>query len=985
MRLRRLANLILSAGLLLAATSSVAQQTAEQTDAAGFVAGNQSAITNAQGQEPTAETIPGFAGDGSAFHGYADDPDALEAAGQNALATSDLSGFLGNAQAQADGYSIDQNETWLKNALGIANDPGSGTGGGFGEAGEQCATETVTKQETEKQLYTCETAQALNSTTESGTCTRKYVPEFDTDYVYRCSYVYVEGQGALQPDVRCQAINTSNAGCTEESRTCVEQATETTQNQTCTTGSTSSVTNQSCTQVRHTTTDVDYVYACQSGSTTSYTQQSCQSGTVYSTSYQSCQDVTQSHTSYSYGGCGNALNVHVTETEGPPTVAEFECWDNDWNYGACYAQYSQCLVEQQACFGDGQGGTQCVYRVVCQSAGPKTVQEHDSWSNSCSLPGNCSAVRTYCADSGVKNISGYSVYRDCWYWATEYQCANTTTWVDTSQCQGLANAGCTHQSSNGQTHTYACHSASNVNTCGGISSGCQLSSQSCSAYSPWGGCSAYDQTYSCPVTTSFDTCGPFGACSTESVSGGNIYKRCESPVAGQSAIATREDIVSDTWDNSACASLAANSNCRATSGTSCTQTAGQASGTRQPQVRGLAAGDCIERSQGYQCEALTPIGNSCATPAQCTLTGERCVATSAISGACIQTERTFSCTRQIGVNGCKREQVQYACENPVPGAEPAAETRTGVEGGKWEYEGACPQASDQFCALEQRSCVDGQSTRTINGVQVTSECWRDRETYACESTGGKSTDCEVRDGCQKVAENCLDDGCKTKEHVYECTKVTETSKQVTACKPQVCFNGQCYSLQNEQSEELPQAFSALSALQAAGKDHAANIKIFPGKDYRCRKDILGFRNCCKDSGWGLDIGLASCDEGEKQLAAKQEKKQCHYVGTYCSRDTIFGCRQKAMRYCCFEGSLARIIHDAGRPQIGMGWGSAKSPNCAGFTVEQFQQLDLSNVDFSDFYKETMDKLTAPNADGTVNQIQQQLQNLYNSGSPGTGG
>ena len=65
----------------------------------------------------------------------------------------------------------------------------------------------------------------------------------------------------------------------------------------------------------------------------------------------------------------------------------------------------------------------------------------------------------------------------------------------------------------------------------------------------------------------------------------------------------------------------------------------------------------------------------------------------------------------------------------------------------------------------------------------------------------------------------------------------------------------------------------------------------------------------------------------------------------------------------FQGALPRIINEAGRPQVGKGWGSAKHPDCSGFTVAQFQSLDLSNVDFSDFYSATLDKLVPPGAGG----------------------
>lgn len=45
-------------------------------------------------------------------------------------------------------------------------------------------------------------------------------------------------------------------------------------------------------------------------------------------------------------------------------------------------------------------------------------------------------------------------------------------------------------------------------------------------------------------------------------------------------------------------------------------------------------------------------------------------------------------------------------------------------------------------------------------------------------------------------------------------------------------------------------------MDQAGKDYAGNpdFQIFKGTKLRCKKAVLGFRNCCKDSGWGCPSG-----------------------------------------------------------------------------------------------------------------------------------
>ena len=91
-----------------------------------------------------------------------------------------------------------------------------------------------------------------------------------------------------------------------------------------------------------------------------------------------------------------------------------------------------------------------------------------------------------------------------------------------------------------------------------------------------------------------------------------------------------------------------------------------------------------------------------------------------------------------------------------------------------------------------------------------------------------------------------------------------------------------------------------------------------------------------------------------------------------------------MRYCSFDGTLARIVQEHGRPQIGKDWGTPKDANCDGFTVEEFEKLDLTDADFSDFTDDAMKKIMNPDQNSTLGRIQQNISNLMGSGTPGVG-
>ncbi|EEY3190913.1 conjugal transfer protein TraN, partial [Escherichia coli] len=101
---------------------------------------------------------------------------------------------------------------------------------------------------------------------------------------------------------------------------------------------------------------------------------------------------------------------------------------------------------------------------------------------------------------------------------------------------------------------------------------------------------------------------------------------------------------------------------------------------------------------------------------------------------------------------------------------------------------------------------------------------------------------------------------------------------------------------------------------------------------------------------GQDIGLSSCSSDEKALGKAKEKKLTVYVGEYCSKKVLGVCLEKKRGYCVFDSKLARIVQEQGRRgQLDIGFGSGKSPDCRGITVDELQKLDFGVMNFSDFY------------------------------------
>lgn len=288
------------------------------------------------------------------------------------------------------------------------------------------------------------------------------------------------------------------------------------------------------------------------------------------------------------------------------------------------------------------------------------------------------------------------------------------------------------------------------------------------------------------------------------------------------------------------------------------------------------------------------------------------------------------------------------------------------------------------CRLLSTVCSEGPETRTINGVDVYRECWRYHSEYECLAAGTVEEQycADLRDrGCSQVSSACIDEsdnGCLTYEQTYECPADAPPAEQaVLDCGGQLfCLDGNCFDTGYPPNENMSRSAALLSVMDALSDELSADhVEVFKGNDMKCGvslTDKIGAHNCCTISGWAT--GLIKCKPQEEQLAKLRKARRCHYVGSYCSNKTAFGvCLLRKKTYCCYGSKLSRIIAEQGRLQLGKGWGSAKNPDCSGFTLEEVSQLDFEAMDLSEFYSDVM--ATMPAID--TNEIQQRMQDRMN--------
>lgn len=124
-----------------------------------------------------------------------------------------------------------------------------------------------------------------------------------------------------------------------------------------------------------------------------------------------------------------------------------------------------------------------------------------------------------------------------------------------------------------------------------------------------------------------------------------------------------------------------------------------------------------------------------------------------------------------------------------------------------------------------------------------------------------------------------------------------------------------------------------------------------------------------------------CSPEDIETAMLANSDYCHYLGAVCEREwKLVGCVQRARRFCCFNSKMARIVHEQGRPQLKAfgpsgGWGTAEEPNCRGFTPQEFQQLDFSRIDLSEYFGDIQQNMSQKVQDAQ-SAVQQKIQQHY---------
>lgn len=943
----------------------------------------------------------------------------------SSIDNSDCQAKLGAAAACPSGYVQQGSQCVETTAATVTYTCRSG----WTVAGNQCSQVNV--QAASLTGYTCPSGFTLSGTTCSET-------QAATVSGYSCPDGYVLN-GTSCTSNQTQAATptyTCPAGWTRTGTTCTGSVTQpagTTYS--CPAGWTLSGTN--CTQTTSEAANANW--SCPSGYTLNGTTcqevltqaatptYSCPAG--YAVSGSSCTETSSTAATPNYS-CPSGMTLSGTTCTSPSSYAATATWSCPSGWTLSGSTCTQPTNYQTSTFACASGGTASQFRFACHTIAWDIVYSYSSQTYALSTLTDCGSFATQpsCSllsqSSQPPQVTWYNVYGlGSSFTETDsvYQCAGQTNYgtgasatyciagsgcYDESNVAGVPGvpgasyqgATCTGTASQDATPTYSCPSGGTLSGSSCITtasqpanvsyacpSGGTLSGQNCTTTTS----QPASVLYTCPV--GFTLSGT--TCSQTLSEGATASYSCASgfTLSGSQCVGTSTEPATPSYGCPTGYTL---------SGTTCTGIGTQIATVTYacPTGWALAGSACTLTST----IAATP---AYACPAGMTLSGTQCLASQAASPA-------YSCPTGFIVDGstCTQTLTQpatasYSCPagTTVSGANCIATVAASGSGG----------AGGMTCLPPTETCVDSSpATRSVAGVPVTHDCWQWQATYQC-GTLTSANDCstlQAKSNCSFDHEVCLDDPqvgpCQVESEVYKCTTpAASTGTPAYSCSGDVyCLDGSCTQLPRSASPDLANALVAMNAMGDATKQFdTTNLTIFDGQATGCHKPLFGLVNCCAGKVSGLLTGasaalaltglltgnyafllgmvtqflvLFACSQEEMLLDVKDRLGLCHYVGEYCSAHFLFVCETERKNYCCFQSKLARVIQEQGRAQLGLDFGTAKNPNCSGFTVDQFSKLDLSKMDFSEVFADFTSAVSLPNSLQTSTEIQQKVQAYY---------
>jgi hypothetical protein len=89
--------------------------------------------------------------------------------------------------------------------------------------------------------------------------------------------------------------------------------------------------------------------------------------------------------------------------------------------------------------------------------------------------------------------------------------------------------------------------------------------------------------------------------------------------------------------------------------------------------------------------------------------------------------------------------------------------------------------------------------------------------------------------------------------------------------------------------------------------------------------------------------IYACEDEEFLMATQKAQGMCYLTGKTCAEEWLGSCVIDEYEYCCFDSPVARIIQEQAKTQFAMA-----DDDCSGFSMDQLQGIDWSQIDFSEW-------------------------------------
>jgi conjugal transfer mating pair stabilization protein TraN len=182
-----------------------------------------------------------------------------------------------------------------------------------------------------------------------------------------------------------------------------------------------------------------------------------------------------------------------------------------------------------------------------------------------------------------------------------------------------------------------------------------------------------------------------------------------------------------------------------------------------------------------------------------------------------------------------------------------------------QWNDQCPAlASGGRCSVSGAArCVDGPSTKTVDGVPITRACWRYETQLSCpQGSGGNECAALQAAGCTPAGTTCRQMNtatgiCEITEKSYSCPVAPGGKVAVSNCPANVfCIAGSCFNTSYTGDSDFARSMSFMEAAREAGVYFDTdNLQVFKGEANSCRDRL--FTNCCYTDGAGAGMSNQS--------------------------------------------------------------------------------------------------------------------------------